>query len=129
MNGSLPFYSRKRKDDPEARLQKVIIQHLELAAAPGVLWLHIPNQGKRSVAMGAELKRMGLRPGASDLLFVKDGQVYFLEVKAKDGRLSDEQKQFAVDACDAGATVGWCYSIDDALRTLRSWGILRSRAA
>lgn len=128
MNGALPFYSRKRKDNPEARLQRAVCEHLRLTALPGVLYLKITNEGKRSVALGAEYKRQGLKPGAADLLIVVDGRAHFLELKTRGEEPSDVQKQFLADARDAGAYATWADNIDDALRVLVDWGALPGKA-
>ena len=34
----------------------------------GVLWMHCPNEAKRSPRLGAKLKRCGLKPGVPDVL-------------------------------------------------------------
>jgi len=39
----------------------------------------------------------------ADVWAVKDGKVYFIEVKLPDGRLSPEQVQFGEEAIQAGA--------------------------
>lgn len=37
----------------------------------GVVWLHPPNEGKRSRIGGGMLKRIGLSPGAPDILILQ----------------------------------------------------------
>jgi hypothetical protein len=56
--------------------------------SPRSLILSIPNEGKPSLVM------TGLYPGASDLLVVHLGVVYFIEVKTETGKQSDNQKKF-----------------------------------
>ena len=36
--------------------------------AKGVLWCHVPNEGKRSVWLGARMKQLGLKSGCPDIL-------------------------------------------------------------
>ena len=128
---SLNFYApSKKKQRPEARLQKAVVQILKLDANPGVLWFSIPNEGKRSVVVGAELKAMGLRPGAADLCFIIRGRAHFLELKADNGKQSPEQLTFAATCAMAGAVYALAWTIGEALAILASWGaILRVRVA
>jgi hypothetical protein len=49
----------------------------------------------------------------SDIWAVKNGTVYFIEVKKPDGRMSPEQQQFRAEATAAGATYVLATSIDD----------------
>jgi hypothetical protein len=122
---SLNFYApSKKKQRPEARLQKAVVQILRLDANPDVLWFSIPNEGKRSVVVGAELKAMGLRSGAADLCFIIRGRAHFLELKADDGTQSPEQVTFAADCTTSGAVYALAWTIGEALAVLTSWGVL-----
>lgn len=126
MNISLPLFRKKlRRSRPEARLQKAIIQHVKLAAEPNVLCISIPNERQCSEQQLIELTLMGMRAGASDLLFVKEGQSYFLEIKSATGRLEPEQITFMEEATLAGAHCAMVNNIDDALAILRRWGLIR----
>jgi len=66
----------------------------------GFLFFHVPNQamgksqGGAGIGRMVRLKRMGLRPGVADLVFVKAGRAYFMEVKKPKGRQSNSQKDF-----------------------------------
>jgi hypothetical protein len=125
---NLKFYTQTRRDNPEARLQRAVCEHLRLTALPGVLYLKITNEGKRSAALGAEFKRQGLKPGAADLLIVIDGRAYFLELKAAREKPSLDQLLFADEAIKAGADYQWADNIDDALNFLRCWGAIPGQA-
>ena len=121
----MKFYSGKpRRDDPEARLQKAVVQHLTLAGSPGVLFYKIANEGKRSAAYGAEMKRQGLRPGAADLCICHKGRTFFLELKAKGEKPEAAQVQFSADALLAGCHYQWADNIDQALTILHGWGVI-----
>lgn len=88
--------------------------HLQAAAllrlgvpAGGGFWFHVPNQGKRSPAVGQLFKGMGMLPGLSDLVLVaavtlsngtRAALVGFLELKAGNGKLSSDQEDFR-DLC------------------------------
>jgi hypothetical protein len=58
------------------------------------IWIftHIANGEKRDAVTAARLKRMGVTAGFPDLVFFGPaGQVCFVELKAKGGRLSEAQ--------------------------------------
>jgi hypothetical protein len=126
---NLKFYSTTRRQAPEARLQKTIIQHLKLCGVEGLLWFHPANESKRSVVTGANLKALGMLPGVADLVIIKDGRAFFMEVKAEKGRLSDAQKEFAAAAVKAGAEWAVVHSIAEAITILRDWQVIRRIAA
>ena len=127
---ALKFHSKKpRRRDDEAALQRAVVQHLMLRAAPNVLWFKITNEGKRSLAMGAEMKRQGLRPGAADLALVIKGRAYFLELKKRGEKLSEPQQQFRLDSDRAGAIYAWADNINSALEMLIFFGAFTRPAA
>ncbi len=99
---------------------------LRLMARPGVLWLHIANEGARSPRTGAYLKRMGMRPGAADFLIVRFGHAYFLELKTGKGKLSPAQTAFRWDSLDAGSPYAICRTPEDVRKTLEEWDAIRS---
>ena len=125
---SLTFASKPRRAAPEAALQKAVIQHLRLRHKPGVLFLSIPNEAKRSAVMGGHLKAMGMLPGAADLLIVVQGRALFLELKAPNGVVSESQWAFGGAATEAGADYYIRCNLDDALNVLEAWGAIRPDA-
>ena len=69
---------------------------LRIACRPGWWWSHIPSGEYRSEKTGSLLKRMGLKPGMSDFLFVgPTGQHYWLELKRGRAPLTQAQQAFA----------------------------------
>ena len=61
----------------------------------------------------------GLPRGFSDLFAVKDGRIYFLEVKTETGRPSEEQLKFlAVMRDKYGCVAEIVRSVDDAVRAV-----------
>lgn len=118
------------KSTSEFALQVAIVELLERAGTPGVVWFHVPNGEKRSKSTGAKLKRMGVRPGVADLVFIGNGGVVrFLELKASDGIFSPDQLTFCHDVEWLGALYAVARSIDDAIRILSAWGAIRTRPA
>lgn len=61
----------------------------------------------------------GLPKGFSDLFAVKDGRIYFLEVKTETGRPSEEQLRFLAVMRDRyGCVAEIVRSVDDAVRAV-----------
>jgi hypothetical protein len=85
---------------------------------------HTPNGGNRSFSEGMEFRKLGVRSGVPDLMFVVQGQVYFLELKAPGKTPSENQKQFARDAKEAGAHWAWARSKVEAVDHLIFWKLL-----
>jgi hypothetical protein len=71
------------------------------------------------------LKAMGVKPGVPDVVACFQGKFYALELKADGGRLSTEQRNVLDALRRAGAIVAVATGLDEALRTLESWGLLR----
>lgn len=86
--------------------------------------MHIPNEGKRSKRYGAELKRLGLRPGFPDLgLFVprnnKSG--LFIEMKVGRNKCTDNQKKWIKALIGQGYEVKVCYSCEEAIQVIKKY--------
>jgi VRR-NUC domain len=110
---------------PESAVQKAVFQHL--AARGCGFAFHVPNGGWRSPIEAAILKGQGVRPGVPDLIVIKNGFPFALELKAEGGRLSTAQSE-AIEAMKAaGADVGIAHGLDAALRWLTERGILKGR--
>jgi|SRR5215467_16206580 len=121
--------AHRRRQQPEAALQRAVIDHLRLLAKPGVLFLHPANGERRDAITGAKLKRMGVLAGAADLLLWHDGNSFALELKSPGGRLSDAQREFLSRFNDAGGYSACAEGIDHALVCLEAWGLLRGSAS
>jgi hypothetical protein len=116
-----------RRQRPEDQIQRAVFQHLALRAAPGVFAFHPPNGGWRSRVEAAILKGLGVRAGVPDVIAVKDGRTYALELKPPGGRLTAAQNAAHTALRAAGATVVSSYCLDDAVAQLERWGLLRGR--
>ncbi len=74
------------------------------------------NTGKFKLADGRWFD-VGVPKGFSDLIAVKGGKVYFLEVKTEDGKASPEQLNFITVMRDRyGCTAGIVRSVDEAVQ-------------
>ena len=76
------------------------------------------NVGKVKTADGRWFDT-GLPKGFSDLTAIKDGRVYFLEVKTPTGRIRPEQEKFLAVMKDRyGCVAGVVRSVQDALEVV-----------
>jgi hypothetical protein len=118
-----------RRARTEQTIQAAIFQHLACRGASGVYAFHVPNGGARSPIEGAILKGLGVRAGVPDVIAVRDGRTYALEIKSPGGRLTAAQNAAHAALRAAGATVETTFSLDDALTVLEGWGLLRPNRA
>ena len=89
------------------------------ALRPGVEFWHTPNGGSRRDAFeGKRLKDMGAKAGIHDLLFLADGQLYGLELKAPGGKASRAQTDMHVAMMAAGMAAS---AIIDNLAGAKVW--------
>jgi hypothetical protein len=117
--------SRVRRQHPEAAIQRAVFEHLRIRPAAGVFAFHCPNGGYRRPIEGAILKGLGVVAGVPDIIAIKDGRTYALELKAPGGRLTDNQLATHNNLTRAGVHVAVADNLDDALRLLEGWGMLR----
>jgi hypothetical protein len=110
---------------PEQAVQRAVFQHLRIRGKPGVFAFHCPNGGARSPIEAKILKGQGVVAGVPDIIAIKDGTVFGLELKAPGGRLSPAQQACHAALKVAGAVVATAPGIDEALEQLERWNLLR----
>jgi hypothetical protein len=91
-------------------------------------YTHVPLGEHRQAVTAARLHRMGVKPGWPDFQFAgPDRQMFFLELKRRDGRISDAQAEMRahLEGCGFGVLV--TDSVDEAVRMLQAIGILPSK--
>jgi hypothetical protein len=114
-----------RRRQPEAQLQRSLVEHLRWCAKADVWFCHVPNGGARTATEGAIFKALGVRPGTPDLLIVRAGQALFIECKTPGRKISPAQTECHDALRRAGAAVETADDIDQALGFLRRHGVLR----
>jgi VRR-NUC domain len=114
-----------RRNQPEAILQRSLVEHLRWCARGDVWWTHIPNGGSRSPIEAAIFKSLGVRPGSPDLLIIRAGAPLFLELKALGRKLSPVQTECHDALRRAGAQIEVADNIDAALAFLARVGVMR----
>ena len=87
----------------ESELQAAVCVYLRHALPKEAFFFAAVNEGKRSPATGARLKKQGLLPGVADLVIVHEGMALFIELKTKRGRQSPEQIEFAKRCIECGS--------------------------
>jgi hypothetical protein len=118
------------RSQAEFRLHCVIADYLRLQCRPEVWWTHIANGENRSKITGARLKRMGVAPGAPDILFVFPySRCAFLEIKAGRGRPSENQKAVFDHFYKWRVDYAVVRSLDEAKAVLEQWGALKQARA
>lgn len=110
---------------PEAQDQIALLEWIGLAH-PNLLKyvISIPNERKTSQMNGYILKKMGLRPGASDLFIFNAVHPYFglfLEMKSKVGKASIAQLEFIELVNKSGYKGVICYGLDQAIEAIETY--------
>jgi hypothetical protein len=117
-----------KRQRPEQQIQRAVFEHLAVRGAPDVFAFHPANGGYRTAIEAAILKACGVRPGVPDVIAIKDGKCYALELKAPGGRLTDVQRDAQAALAAAGATVAIAVGLDDALAQMEEWKLLRGHS-
>lgn len=132
-------YRAVRVPAPDEReIQIAVMQHYKLRRLPGVVGWHTPNGGFRTKAEASLLRAMGVLPGVADLTFTfpayeavgptpvtRARPALFLELKAKRGRLSPDQKVFRDLMLACGHIYEWADTLDGALEILQRHKVIR----
>lgn len=110
----------------EAQEQEALLRWVSFAMCkyPDFRIFHIPNEGKRSRASGASLKRQGLQKGVPDIFVAVARGGYhglFIEMKRKGGKPSKEQMQWLDDLNKNGYRAVICYGWEQAAETIKNY--------
>lgn len=106
----------------ESGEQEAVVQFCELMRIPVV---HIPNEGKRSAAYAAQMKRMGLAKGFPDL-FIPVARSGFhglmIELKRdKMARPTEAQRAWVEYLNRAGYRAAVCHGADAAIEEIKNY--------
>jgi hypothetical protein len=105
-------------------IQRAVFRHLWLRPAPGVFAFHPANGGFRRPAEAGIFAGLGVVAGVPDIIAIKDGRAYALELKTERGRLTVQQ-QTLERLRAAGAVTAVARGLDASIRQLEVWGLLR----
>jgi hypothetical protein len=104
----------------------------EHATEENFIFHSIPNEGLLKAAAGKalsfammnNLKKMGLTPGAPDLIIVKGRRAFYIELKKSGGKLSKNQEIFRDNIIKTRTKYSCCDNFDDVIETLKEWCII-----
>lgn len=123
--------SNARNDLPiptESEEQQALFRYcaVEMGRYPELeMLVHIPNEGKRTKANGARLKREGLRKGYPDIVLnvprgVSNG--LFIELKRRKGsRITPEQKEWIRKLNEHCYLAAFCYGWEEAWELIHAY--------
>jgi hypothetical protein len=112
----------------EQDIQRAVVAHYRARTTRATYMFAVPNGGYRRPIEAAIMKATGVTPGIPDLIGIRDGRAFLLELKAEGGRLSDAQRLAHEELRAAGAEVATATGLDEALAWLEARGLLRGRA-
>jgi hypothetical protein len=113
---------------PEHLIQRAVFDHLRARSLPGVFAFAVPNGGYRRPTEAAIFKGGGVIAGIPDVIIIKSGRMYALELKRVGGKVSREQHNTMKDLTECGATCAVAYGIDAAIIQLEDWQLLRGKS-
>jgi hypothetical protein len=109
----------------EAQNQIALVRWLRWKKIPAI---HIPNEGKRSVATAKWLDSMGMTKGASDLFIARPKLSqdryyggFWIELKAKGKKPTTMQYEFLHKMTQEGYKTGWYDNWDDARKAIEDY--------
>jgi hypothetical protein len=119
----------RRRARPEELIHRAVLDHIRWRGVPFLFTFHTPNGGQRSPIEAKILKGLGVVAGIPDLLILHRGQLFGLELKAESGRVSKTQAECHSRLRASGARIATAVGVDEALRQLEAWSLLRPDAS
>ena len=121
-----PAKVRREIIPDESVEQRALVRWLELK---GILFTHVPNGGKRHVAVAKKLKAEGVKPGVPDILIFDRPPAHPSYVgvaiemqRKKRGQVSEHQQNWLRWLDFRGWKTAVCNGADDAIRRLEELG-------
>jgi hypothetical protein len=113
----------------EFEIHCTVADYLRNGLAPGWMWFHPANGELRNKATGGRLKRMGVKPGASDILLAcaPFARLHALELKRKGEKLRADQREWMAEVVFIGGEAAWADSVEGAIQILTDWGAVSTR--
>ena len=111
----------KSQGSSETTEQIALASYLEWQ---GLLFIHVPNESKRSRWYGTMLKRMGMKAGFPDIFIFEPRGKYHgmaIEMKYGKGKQTMSQKDWELALTARGYAYFVCYSFDDAVAVLKKY--------
>ena len=109
---------------PEHSIQRTVAGVLRLEIGPeakisdaGVTWFSIDHANNHGEVPGIRVGR-GIPPGIFDMLVLYQGRAYWIELKSRDGIVSDPQRSMAATLLLSGCRIGVARDADEVLLAL-----------
>ena len=120
-----------RRQNPETRLQFVVVEYLRRVLPRDAIFWHCPNGGKMSVGWRRMLGGLGVLPGAADLMLLYCGRLHCIELKNAADPMrfipktyqTPEQKEFEAAIVRAGGYYAVVRHTDEVRDLMAHWGI------
>ena len=116
------FQGRKNPHPgPEHKFQEAVMTYIKVS---GLYGIHIPNEAKRSIVAGANMKKQGLTPGFPDvLIFDRFGNHSGLaiELKCKTNKPSQQQIEAMQELHERGWLCAVCWNLDEVVRLVGAY--------
>jgi hypothetical protein len=113
----------------EQSIQAAVVDHLAWRSVPNCFWFAVPNGGWRSKIEAKIFQGQGVTPGVPDLILLHDGKCFGLELKSNTGRTTPIQRECHARMRAAGCYVATSYGVDESIKQLERWGLLRGAAS
>jgi hypothetical protein len=117
--------ARHRRRSPEQQIQRCVFDHLRARGTPGLFAWHPFSGGYRRPTEAAIYKGLGARAGLPDVMVLRNGKLFCLELKAEGGRATETQLATIAAMEAAGAYCCVVEGLDAALACLSAWGLLK----
>lgn len=118
--------AKRRVRDAEGPIQRAILAYFRQTLPHGFLIQHTANR-PRSRVQGGKEKALGAVKGWPDLAIYGPARfgstVWFAEIKAPGGRVSDAQRDVHDRLLGLGFNVRILRSVEDARKAVSDWGI------
>ncbi|MEP3114133.1 VRR-NUC domain-containing protein [Nisaea sp.] len=124
---------KRKRSTEEDDLQKLCANYLRTVLPPppaGPFWFHTPNGGSRAKGEGAKFKEMGVKAGFPDLAFLRalPALSFCIELKAKKGVLTKDQKEVIPALLTLGIRTYVCRSLEDLMCVLEAENVATNDA-
>jgi hypothetical protein len=95
-------------------------------SAAGVTWFCIDHAQYGGAQPGVRVGR-GIPSGIFDLILLYQARAFWIELKSRDGTLSDPQRSMAATLLLSGCKIAVAIDADGVLAALDAWAIPRKR--
>jgi hypothetical protein len=121
---SLEDYKKKSKKNHHESDMQIKVASWIKTNYPDCLFTIAPNDIKMKIYQAKILKQRGYRKGTSDFLIFEPRGIYhgfFLELKTAEGKVSEEQKNFLMQANDRGYMISVARCYDEAIYKIHNY--------